>query len=347
MAKTIWISSLKLINTLKISGEELLKIEKFFDSDPNDKWNLEEGRDYRVINQSSGLREYTDTGAYAIAAYLEERHKTENKGFIGWIKELVRKLKGDVRKVFVREKILYNSSSLIKRSDLFFLSESDVVAIFGTRRDYFRKIFNLAQNEEQPLIVNEDYDDTYHEGMRYYSLSGVLKLSKIFHRELTNKNRKEWCQDAGTAIFPFVKELIKHHEKRQARITQVKKAAKTRDKNRCKVTGANPANNVVVPIHLAAHHLYSAAHYPHLAESVDNIITIRDDIHDHFHLVMGGKGKPCTIDDFIGYIKDHYPENLQLITWLHSQKAKIPSEPLSKDAPIVLYLPPGRVMQNN
>ncbi len=347
MAKQIWITSAKLIEILRISERELHEIEKFFDADPYDKWNLENGKDYRIINQSNGLREYTDTGAYAIASYLEHRNRSENKGFLGWIREFVRKLKGDVRKTFIKEKILYNSSSLVKRRNYFYLCEKDLISIFGTRKDYFYKIFELAQKEEKPLIVDLDYDDTFGNGMRYYSTSGILKLAKVFNRELTNKNRQEWCEDVGAVIIPFTHEIEKIHIQRNQRITSTKNAAKKRDKSRCRITKESPRDSSISPIKLAAHHLYSAAHYPHLADSVDNIITIKEEIHDHFHQVMGGKGKPCTIDDFINYIKNYYPDKLELITWLHGQKAKIPSEPLSKNAPMVLYLPPKQVMQNN
>ncbi|AFY62510.1 hypothetical protein [Synechococcus sp. PCC 6312] len=347
MARQIWISTAKLIETLRISEKQLMEIEEFFDADPYDKWNLEEGKDYRVINKTRGLREYTDTGAYAIASYLEEKHRAENKGFMGWLKEFIRKLKGDVRKTFVKEKILYNTSSLVKRNNIYLIDERDTVAIFGTRRDYLRKIFQLAQREENPLLPNQDYDDSLKEGIRYYSLSGFLKLSRVFHKELTNKNRKEWCLDAGSSIPSHVSEIIKLIEDRKKRIDKAKSLAENRDGHKCKVTGQKRSDSKINEIQLHGHHLFSAAYYPHLADSVENIITLKKEVHDDFHQVMGGKGKPCTIDDFIHYVKDHYPEKLELITWLHGQKAKIPSTIIPKDAPMVLYLPPSRVMQNN
>lgn len=92
----VYVSSNKLANFLGISLEELREIEAHFDSIPDDAWKLVEGKDYRVINKSSGLREYTRSGAYAILSFLRSRSEQGCKSSTGtsirnWFKEEHRK----------------------------------------------------------------------------------------------------------------------------------------------------------------------------------------------------------------------------------------------------------------
>ncbi|NJL22181.1 MAG: hypothetical protein HC895_17375 [Leptolyngbyaceae cyanobacterium SM1_3_5] len=71
----IYITSQELIKTLKISSQELVDIETFFDAHSEDEWELVKGKDYRITVRATGLREYTATGAYTIAKYLEATRK--------------------------------------------------------------------------------------------------------------------------------------------------------------------------------------------------------------------------------------------------------------------------------
>jgi hypothetical protein len=191
-----YITSKELISTLKISSQDLIELEKFFDAIPDDEWELLEGKDYRTV-AGNGLREYTTSGAYTIARYLDA---TRKKGFWDLIKEWFSHTKREIRRAFVKKKILDNCSSLIKRNNHFFISKSDVVAIFGTKPSYLSKISELAQRAERPLLKGEDYDDFVDEGGLHYSLSGIIKLSHALGGSLTKKNRQEWCKDVGEVI---------------------------------------------------------------------------------------------------------------------------------------------------
>jgi hypothetical protein len=314
----VYITSQKLIKTLEISSQELIDLEKFIDSDPNDEWELTEGRDYRIIN-GNGLREYTETGAYAIAECLEWKKSLKQ----GWLRQLIHNLvtaiRGNVRKSFVREKIINNTSSLALNNNRYFLSSRDVTVIFSTRPDYLRKIAEAAQKREQALIKGEDYIDIIDKGV-YYSLSGLVKLSEEFSKTLRDKNRRDWCNDVGTLIEPAVNDILKLLEQRNNNINNAKNKAKRNAKRRCQVT--NKQGDKVEPLALAGHHLYSEAQYPHLSDCVDNIICISAEVHDHFHQYMGGTKNPCTLEDFVNYIKLYHPENGVVLTWL-AQKQQI------------------------
>jgi hypothetical protein len=322
---TIYITSKKLIETLNVSGQELIDLEKFIDADPDDEWELLEGKDYKIVN-GHGLREYTETGAYTVAECLEWKQSHEQ----GWLKRLVRNLitaiRGNVRKTFVKEKILNNASSLALNNDRYFLSSHDVTAIFGTRPDYLRKMAEAAKKLEQPLLKDEDYIDISGKGI-YYSLSGLVKLAGVFAETLKNKNRRDWCNDVGSVITPAVDDILKHLEQRSKDINKAKAKAKTCAKKRCQVSGKH--GNPIEPLALAGHHLYSQAEYPHLSACIDNIICICEEVHTHFHQFMGGAHIPCTINDFIDYVKLYYPENGAVLTWLAQKQLILGKQELS------------------
>jgi len=62
---------------------------------------------------------------------------------------------------------------------------------------------------------------------------------------------------------------------------------------------------------------------------------------------MGGSTVPCTIDDFILFVKSYYPENKLVLTWLTNQKMKLGKPvPMDLNKPQhVLYLPASRFFQ--
>lgn len=334
-----YITSKQLVQELRISSEKLIEIETFFDAIPDDEWELQQGKDYRVVN-GNGLREYTQSGAYTIARYLES---TEQLNFWQKILDWFTHARKKIRQSFIRKKILDNCSSLVKRRDEFWISRADTVAIFGTRSDYLRKMEEYTKSFDQPLIKGQDYDDFSGEGDRYFSMSGFLKLSRAFSESLTKKNRREECLDVGEVINIQIEDIVKRIIEREQAISKVKAKAKERDKKTCRVTEVKV--NKIDAQQLAAHHLYSQNAYPHLADCIDNLITISVDVHNQFHdQHMGGKARPCTPDDLIKFVQQYYPENFQVVTWLEGQKLKMGhQEPMDTRKPHVLYLPASQV----
>ncbi|QKD82873.1 hypothetical protein HPC62_12360 [Thermoleptolyngbya sichuanensis A183] len=339
MAKT-YIRAEDLLKLLKISSQELIEIEKFFDAIPDDEWELEEGKDYRVVS-SNGAREYTQSGAYTLARYLEA---TKKLSFWDSLKEWFLHTREKIRKSFVRKKILDNCASLMRRSDQYWVSQADAVAIFGTNIQTLRRMAECTQKSDRPLIKGQHYQEFIDEGGIFYSLEGIYRLSLAFSTELTLKNRRDECRDVGEEISPQVSDIIKLIESREKRISKCKEEAKRRDKKTCLVTGQKPDR--YHRFNLAAHHLYSSSAYPHLADSLDNIITISEEVHTRFHReFMSGTGKPCTPDDFIKFVQQYYPENSNVIIWLEGQRRKLgQQEPLGKRNNHVLYLPLSRVI---
>lgn len=335
----IYITSKELIRTLKISSQDLITLEQFFDAVPDDEWELVEKKDYRVVN-GNGLREYTTSGAYTIARYLEA---TRKPGFWDLLKEWFLHTKREIRRAFIKKKILDNCSSLIKRNNRFFISKSDVISIFGTRSDYLSKMAETAQRTDRPLLKGEDFDEFVDEGGLHYSLSGVFKLAQALEASLTQKNRREWCKDVGEVIQPQVSDIVAQIVDREKGIQKAKDKAKKRDGKTCQVTGRKP--NRVDNFQLAAHHLYSCNTYPYLADVENNLITLTCEVHDQFHEFMGGTNKPCTIDDFIKFVHHYYPSNSKVVIWLEQQKRILGNpQPVDERKPHVLYLSASRVL---
>ncbi len=337
----IYITSRELIQTLKISDQELIDTEHFFDSVPDDEWELIEGKDYKVIVQATGLREYTFAGAYTIAKYLE---KTKKETFWDKLKEWFLHTKKKINQAFIRKKILDNCSSLVKRNNQFFISKSNAVAIFCTKADYLKKIDEAARKREpDPLTKGIDYEDFIDEGGLYYSLSGIYKLAQALNESLTKKNRREWCKDVGDVIIHQIDRIVAQIKKRDKNIQTAMNRVKKRDKYICQVT--RQRQNKINQLKLAAHHLYSQIQYPYLADVEHNLITLASDVHEQFHQhYMGGSAKSCTIDHFIDFVHKCYPDNADVIIWLEQQKLVLGSpQPVDKRKPHVLYLPAQKV----
>jgi hypothetical protein len=344
----IYIAAEKLAEILEIDIGKLEEIEKHFDAVPDDQWELREGTDYRIINKSSGKREYTLTGAYAIAEYVEWQRDLRR----GLLKRLLRKLfvliKGDIRKAFVKQQILNNCGSLVRRNDRFFVSERDAVSIFKTRRDYLNKMFEKARGSDRPnavLIQDEDYTNTIDEYQRYYSLRGIYKLSIQFSGNLSVKNRCDWCKDVGSEVKPQVDYAVSEILARDQRVDRAKSQAKKHARHTCQVTREKRGRYTKSSNCFVAHHLYSYSAFPHLGESQDNLIVMMSDIHQQFHVeYMGGWDKTVTLIDFENFVRQYYPGNIEILNDLQRRKLVLGDpQPVDLRNPHVLQLPPSRV----
>lgn len=342
----VYITSQSLLTTLQeispsFAAQDLIDLEKFIDADPNDKWELTEGKDYRIAVKLTGLREYTASGAYTIARCLDARQPS---GFWARVKEMFLHTKAKIRRAFIGQKILDNCSSLVRRSDRYWISRADLVSILGTNSSTLKRMLEESKRTQFPLLPNTDYEELTDNGGIYFSLEGVFKISQVFGQKLTQKNRQEWCEEVGTVIKPKINDIVDQIRDRDKNIAKSMSAAQKRDKSICQVTGAK--KNKINKLKLAVHHLYAQNSYPHIADSVENLITLDCKVHDQFHVdYMGGTNQACTIDNFIEFLHVYYPENAKVITWLTQQKIKLGNpQPINlAKPPHVLYLPASKV----
>ncbi len=300
----------ELAKGLGLSLERLYEIVEFFDQDSKDEWELKEGEHFIWLIKASKTRTFSEFGAFSIAKYLDATQKQSP-----WVKfkEFVFGHKAKLRKAFIREKILNNSSSFLVRNSRGFLSKRDSVNIFVTSYARFNQAFTDIQTSEMPLRIGDDFDDI--EGDRYYSAPGLFRISQLLATELKSQDRRDWCAEVTVSGSKIIKILLDEQLAIKNRINASKAVARKRDKHQCQVTGqqTKPAK----PINLAVHHIFCCNYYPQLATSPENLITMTESIHKDFHAWNGGSHACCTADKLIEFLSVHYPEADAISVRLH------------------------------
>lgn len=294
----------ELAKALEITLDRLYEIIDIFDKDPNDEWELRRETHFIYLNEAKNIRLFSQLGAFAIAKYMDT---IEKKTLWGLIKEFVTRHKERIRNAFVRQRVQDHSSSLTLRNNRHFLSKKDVVNILCTSYARLNKAFEDIQKSDTPMVIYEEFDNV--KEIRYYSLSGLDKLSRKLKTDLKDRDRREWCSAVEVVGNKTLNQIISVEERRENEIQAAMRRAKKRDKNCCQITGQKYMQSN--RINMSAHHIFSKKQYPHLATSIDNLITLTDDVHKEFHYWNGGSDKPCTIDDLIRYINELHPEQAE------------------------------------
>jgi len=297
----------ELADALEISVEALYEVIAVFDSDPDDEWELKEKEHFLIDNQKWGNRIFSPQGAFAIAKYLDTHGK---KSIWDRIREFVTHHRQKIRNAFVQKTVHENSSSLVARNNRHFLSKADTVAILGTSYCRLNTAFKELLQSDSPLEPGADYDDI--DGVRYYSLSGLYRLSQNLSQMLKSKDRREWCKAVDVAGKATFQAIIDAETKRNQRIKKAKDAAKRRDKQTCQITLVKRTMHNH-DFDLAGHHIFSSHHYPHLSAVEDNIITIESTVHSEFHQWNGGNSNACTANDLLQFICERYPASTKAI----------------------------------
>ncbi len=304
----------ELATALGITRQELDKIIQFFDSNPNDQWELRKDDHFIYLNKSLNERLFSEQGAYAVAKYMDE---TVKKSIWSHVKEFITRHDEKIRNAFISRKIQENCNSLTVKNNRHFLSKKDVVSILCTSPARLNKAFNEIQKSQDPMKIYEDFDDI--NGVCHYSLSGFYKLSQHLAEALTVKDRRGWCRAIEVVGKKTFKLIIDKQAALQQRITSAMDKAKRRDDNRCQITGVK-RDKYNKSVNIVAHHIYSKEHYPHLATCQDNLITLTQEVHNEFHAWNGGFQKPCTAAHLIEFVNKLYSDNYEVVERLNEIK---------------------------
>jgi hypothetical protein len=304
----------ELAKTLEITVEKLDEIILFFDSDSKDQWELKENDHFIFLNKNMNERLFSEQGAYAIAKYIDEN---QPQSIWARIIEFVTKHKEKIRNAFVNQKIQENCSSLTTRGNRHFLSKKDVVNIFCTNYARINKAFEEIKSSDNPLIIYEDFDDI--DGVRYYSFSGVSRLSLHLANKLTVKDRRGWCTAVDVVGKKTFKLLADAEASKHKKVEAAMSKARKRDNNQCQITGVkrdkqNKNVNIVV------HHVYDRKSYEYLAACEDNLITLSQEVHNDFHTWNGGFQKSCTADNLIAFVQNLHSDNYEVVLRLNKIK---------------------------
>lgn len=322
------ISDERLANLLDISVEQLYQIIESFDSHSDEQWELEKGKDFIYLNRSTGIRCFSEAGAFAIAKY-KDYHDDIN--WVQRVKEWITKHRQKVREAFVRQNIYQNIGSLVPKNDRYFISRQDTKDILRTNYTKLKEAFKAIQRSNLPLEFGVDFYDA--NNTRFYSLNALYRFSQALSfqdtrlREedrvpvaLNEKRRRDWCstvEEVGNDVFTRIENQDQKELERTIRYVR-----RTRDKQTCQITGKKrtPATPT---IKMAVHHLFSKEKYSALSADPDNLITIEQTLHENFHAWNGGTSVPCTIDDFIRFLNEQYPEHLEASHKLNLLRIKL------------------------
>lgn len=329
MSNKFNISQEELAKALDISLEKLIETIVFFDSDPNDEWELIENKHFIFINKTLQIRKFSEVGALDIACYFDCHSQ---KGVWYKIKDFVtqkmNKLQHSLVKKIIQEELYEPANKIIQVNSRNFIHKQCLRRILETNGCTVNKALKEIQ-ETKPLeyendFVRREFPDPKkaRQGEQlWFSGKGSFYVSRQISGILKDKARKKKCTIVSEEIEKALKLLDSKTQKMANEIIKAKNKAKTRDKT-CQITNKKPdAANPLMEI--AAHHLYSVNKYPHLSTVLENLITIDAQIHKEFHANwMGGYNIECTVQDFIDFVIERYPDcaNENLIPQLYEVK---------------------------
>ncbi len=292
---------------LNITVVKLYRICRFFDSDPNDEWDLVQGEfvDY-APGQAKKLRFYEE-GVMAIAKYLE---KTEGDSFMGKINEFFTHHRARVTRALVTRRIVQvtqDRSAFEIQGDLIFLDQRALVKVLGTNGRGMASTIRRIEEESaadkgaEGLKKGEHFEDFEGKDRRHWSQLGLVRLAKTMHdKGRITSARKSWVkavEDVGEECLRAQMRFIESHE---SCIRSAKARARAKAAGKCAVTQQKQKQSDPNPIVLDVHHLFDAASRPDLAALDENLIVISSALHSSFHQWMAGS--PCTPEDFVDYL---------------------------------------------
>jgi hypothetical protein len=291
---------------LGVSVTKLYRICDFFDSDPDDAWDLIEGEFFEYEPGQARKRRFYEEGVMAIAKYLEE---TEGGSFLARLKEFFTHHRARVTRALVQRRIIQvtqDRSTLVIKGDLVFLQQRSVVRVLGTNGKGMSGTLRRIEEESagldgaEGLEIDVHFADFDELDGRHWSQRGIARLARTMHeRGRITKARKAWVKavaDVAEDCFEVQRKVLESHE---ARVKAAMDRARSKAKG-CAVTQQKPKPNDSNPIELEAHHLFDASSRPDLAALDDNLLVISAALHRNFHKWIGNR--PCEPSDFVDYL---------------------------------------------
>ncbi|MGJ3251563.1 MAG: hypothetical protein ACFE0J_10585 [Elainellaceae cyanobacterium] len=299
------ITAKELADALDITPDRLIDICEFFDSDPDDDWELIKGLHFE--HGSYGARVFSAEGAVEICNYLEANQKERPllQRWKRWLLQRDRRLKGLMVAKHIQE-ISQLKGQIVFRNSRAFLGPRACREVLGlgTRQDILNRTFREVQRSEnteiEPLKIDSDFFND-EQDIRYLSRSGLASVSKHLGIRLSQKHRQEWVKVVADYAPPALETIEKYEADREKRIKKVMDRVRSQAKSRCQLTDRRKA---VYKFDLEVHHLFDKNAYPQLADMETNLIAIGSDLHTHFHQWMGGTHVTCTVDDMERYVEE-------------------------------------------
>ncbi|PHV64329.1 hypothetical protein [Cyanobacterium aponinum] len=268
----------------------------------SEEFDWEEGVHFRYVNKSKKIREFARLALIVLAEYFESKDElNQSQQVVKLLKKLVtQEEKKQVDKEITTLTIQVvndDSNKILVRRNRHWLSFRDVKTILKTTFKRLDQAFEDIARSDLPLMIEEDFEDI--EDERYYSFSGLERISLELSEKLTSRYRRLHASRVPKITPSVIKEKATLRLPSKTEIERAKKEALKQQGNKCQVTGIT--NSKELP--LAVHHLYSQNTYPELASDQDNLLVISNEVHKDFHTWHEGTMKPCTVNDFIRFVE--------------------------------------------
>lgn len=308
------ITSEELATALGIKEEKLDSICEFFDSDPNDDWELELNTHYKLGSYEARIFSYE--GALEICSYLEAESEKESffrkfKNILEeWFTGRKRRLKGlCIAKQIEKFNTLDNE--LIFHNSKAFLSPRACRSLLGLgkRQDVLRDAFNKVQKntEKEILKIGVDFYDNEPERVcepekrnYYFSGSGLSSIGEQLGVQLTRRYRQDYVKIVAEYAPKALMAIERQEQEKNNKIKKAMETVRKKAKGRCQITNKKQS---IHKFDLEVHHLYDRKTYPEYADLEINLIAISGIIHADFHKWMGGPNVSCKASDMEKYIE--------------------------------------------
>jgi hypothetical protein len=288
---------LESLNIDKLTLEQIiLNIEK-----ESDNFIWEENIHFRYIVKVRKIRAFSRLALVTIVEYLEDK-KGDGEA-IKAINSLSKKINEEEETNQIDTQIVAqttlvlgdNENKILLKNNRHWLNLKDVRRILKTTNQRLEKAFEDIIRSDFPLIPYEDFEDI--DSQRYYSFSGFERICVELSEKLPSRLRRLYLSRVPKIAIPIIEDKTKLLSPSITDIDRAMKEALKKQKNRCQITGESKLQTT-----LAVHHLYNKSIYPELAADQDNLLVIKQEIHQEFHNWNEGTIKPCTIKDFIDFI---------------------------------------------
>lgn len=316
-----YIEERKLAEALGITLRELDEIVKSLLTGQDERTQLKRFLHFVVqgrINQQYEIRTFSREGAIAIASH-KDLQDTTTEATLQKVFTLLKQYHINQIDSKVRRKIHANSSSLVRRNERHWLSDKDIASIFDADNAQLFQAFRNIQRSDFPMRINEDFEN--YGTTRFFSLSGLEKLSIEFSLTEQSEERREYCERVREVAPPVLKFLSLLPSPSQEKIDQAMRSAKRRDDNTCQITGLSRDKYENRSVEIVVHHLYDKNTYRFLADEPYNLLSIAKQESEDFHQWNGGNDKTCTINEFIEYVERHYPEKHDVLLMLLNRRS--------------------------
>ncbi len=312
--KPVLISDSECAQILEISKDRLYEICDIFDADPEDPWDLIEGKHFEYGGRYGEIRRrrFTEKGVEVLAGYVGQTRPMLRR-VRDWFQRRAHTVRRRLVRTSITEVMQANVTMITVIGGRAYMPHTMGIRILRTNgrgwHGSLRRIQGGSLDEAEPLQAGVDFtvdDDT---GELLYSSSGVGRIALDMSKHLKGtKDRRLYLKAVSDVVEECTEAQVKLLLPSGAVTSPHMKRALVASGYTCAITGKRqtPSN----PIALNVHHLFDKSTYPELAIMQDNLLVISEELHQEFHSWHRGPCEPKHLLEFLTHVRvDLFDEN--------------------------------------